>query len=441
MDDLFGQGCRLALIFALLSLFPPYAFSQAKLPPPAELAAPVAPKLVRLRELVALGIQHHPQLQRARLEVGVAQGNRLQAGLYPNPELYGDFGELGDRQGRGGINAFPVISQEIVTAHKLKLDQAIVDGTVNQANLAVTEQTFAVVADIRKKFFEYLTVQERLKVLAKLRSLATKSYRYTEQLEKAKQTSKLDVVQLRVDRNRVAARYDSTQARRRATWRELTAIVGVPHLPIADVRGTLEYPLPNYDLKAALQYAMNRHPQVLAAHVGVTKAQVVLRRASVQKIPNVTVGAGYVRQNQNKSDDWLIRFSVPLPVFDRNQGNVLAAQAALAQAHAEVRQAQNDIARKVANAFAVYQSERKRAERYREDILEDAERAYKLALAGFQGGEFGYLRVLAAQRALAEARLEYLESLSKAWQAASDISGLLLERQWPPVAVSHNTTK
>ncbi|MGF1580510.1 MAG: TolC family protein [Gemmataceae bacterium] len=436
MDALFGKECQGFLILAFISFLAPFASCQERLPPSARLAAPVTPKRVRLRNLVSLGLQHSPELQQARFAVKAAQGKSLQAGLYPNPTLTGDFVELGDRLGTGGINAFPIISQEIVTARKLKLDRKIADGTVNQVTLRITDQTFSLVVRIRRKFFEYLTLQQKLTVLSELRDLASASYRLAQQLEKAQQIAKLDVLQFAVAKNQLVARYEATVEQRTAVWRELVATVGVPNLPVAEVGGSLEYPLPEYRLDVAQKIVMHRHPRVLAAHVAVTKAEIALRRAEVEKIPNVTVSAGYIRQNQNKSDDWMLGVNVPLPLFDRNQGNILAAQAILSQAHLEVNRRQNELARQIAQAFGKYQSAKKRAELYQKDILQDAREAYKLAVAGFRGGEFAYLRVLAAQRTVAEARLEYLEARSKAWQAASEISGLLLEPHWPPTAIS-----
>jgi cobalt-zinc-cadmium efflux system outer membrane protein len=52
-------------------------------------------------------------------------------------------------------------------------------------------------------------------------------------------------------------------------------------------------------------------------------------------------------------------------------------------------------------------------------------------LAAFKGGQFEYPRVIQAQRAVAEARLELNKSLGEAWQAAAELSGLLLEEWWP----------
>jgi cobalt-zinc-cadmium efflux system outer membrane protein len=52
-------------------------------------------------------------------------------------------------------------------------------------------------------------------------------------------------------------------------------------------------------------------------------------------------------------------------------------------------------------------------------------------MQAFKGGQFEYLRVLQAQRALAESKLEHNRAVQEAWQAASEIAGLLLEEHWP----------
>ena len=162
-----------------------------------------------------------------------------------------------------------------------------------------------------------------------------------------------------------------------------------------------------------------------------TAAQLVVQRALVQPIPNVTVAAGYVRQNQNRSDDWTIGVSVPLPVWNRNQGNIQTAQAQLAEAMQEIGKVENDLVDRVASAFRDYTAARKRAERYRSAILPLARETYDLSAKGYRGGQFEYLRVLEAQRAFTQANLEYVRALGEAWKAASILSGLTLEEDWP----------
>mgnify|MGYP002781069677 FL=1 len=208
-------------------------------------------------------------------------------------------------------------------------------------------------------------------------------------------------------------------------------------MPNVAVAGDLEIPLPEYDLERVKAYVLGVHPDLRAAQVGVERAQLALRRATVEPVPNVTVGAGYVRQNQNQSNDWVVAASIPVPLWNRNQGNILAAKAQIGEAVAEVGRVQNDLTGRLSVAFGSYTAARTRAEKYKSAILPKAEESYRLSLKAYQGGQFEYLRVLQAQRAVAEARLEYLRSLGEMWRAASEIAGLMLEDQWPTVPMPH----
>ena len=165
--------------------------------------------------------------------------------------------------------------------------------------------------------------------------------------------------------------------------------------------------------------------------MAVDRARAAVRRAEAEVVPNVTLSAGYTRQNQNRSNDWAAGVSVPLVLWNRNQGNIRAAQAEVGAAAQEVGRVEADLAARLAQAFQTYAAARQRVGRYTGAILPRAEETYKLSLEAFKGGQFEYLRVLQAQRAVAEARLELNRALGEAWRAAGEISGLLLEEGWP----------
>jgi cobalt-zinc-cadmium efflux system outer membrane protein len=144
---------------------------------------------------------------------------------------------------------------------------------------------------------------------------------------------------------------------------------------------------------------------------------------------------GYIRQYENRSRDGAVGVSMPIPVWNRNQGNIRAARAEIGMAVQNVGRVENDLADRVATAFRTYAAARERAERYRREIVPRVEESARLALEAFRGAQFDYLRVLAAQRAVAEAKLELNRALNDAWRAAAELSGLLLEEVWPgPVA-------
>ena len=387
--------------------------------------------LLGLPELIDLGLERNPRLAQVGYSIDVARGRAVQAGLYPNPTVSATFDELGDVQGPAGVNTLPLVSQEIVTAGKLKLNRSAASREVDQATLNLTAQRFVLFAGIRQNYFEVLTLQRRVEILDELVKLAEQSVETTRKLLEAKQVSRLDVVQLEVDLERYRAEREATSRELPGAFRRLAAVVGVHGLPRARLAGSLDAPLPTYQLEPAQQFVLSEHPEMRFAQVGVDRAQLLLKRAQVEPIPNVTVGAGYVRQNQNRSDDWTIGVSVPIPVWNRNQGNIMAAQAQVAEAVQEVGRVENDLVERLATAFRDYAAAQERAARYRTAILPRARESYELSLKAYQGGQFEYLRVLEAQRSVAQSRLENVRAQGDSWRAASVLSGLLLEEHWP----------
>ena len=407
---------------------PPMKIESDSSAPPHELGAPA----LGLPELIGLTLQRNPSLARVGWAVDTARGKAVQAGIYPNSTFNVSGNELADRTGSAGIwSAYT--SQEIVTANKLGLSQSAAEKEVDQANLNLIAERYRVFTEVRQSYYEALTLQQRAEILAGLVRLAEQSVGNSNKLLRAKEAAELDVVQLEVDLERYRADLEATLRALPASYRKVAASVGVQDMPLGHLAGNLDTPLPDYDLERVRMYVLGIHPEIRAAEVGVERAQFVLRRAEVEPIPNVTVGAGYTYQGQNRSNDWDLGVGVPIPLWDRNQGNIRAAQAQVSEAVSQVGRVQNDVVNRLATAFANYASARQRAERYRSAILPRAQRTYDLSLRAYQGGQFEYLRVLEAQRAVAEAQLELVRSLGEMWQAASEIAGLMLEDQWPLV--------
>ncbi|MGL4463055.1 MAG: TolC family protein [Planctomycetia bacterium] len=414
---------------------PPSAKNDGSPPPPTlsteKTSEPSTAPILSLSALIDLTLERNPRLAQVGWAVETARGRAIQAGLHPNPSLSVSGDELGDRTGPGGIWTAPHFQQEIVTADKLGLSKAAALKEVDQAALRAAAERYRLFTEVRQHYFETATLQRRAEIGTELVALAEKSVENAQRLLKAGLNSELDVVQLEVDLERYRADLDAADCALPAAFRRLAASVGVNDLPFAKVVGDLEATLPDYDLDRVRAYVLGIHPELRSAQVGVERARLVLKRAAVEPIPNVTVGAGYVRQNQNRSDDWVVAASLPVPLWNKNQGNILAAKAQVGEAASEVGRVQNDLVGRLASAHGVYAAAKQRAERYRTAVVPKAEQTYQLALKGRKGGEFEYLRVLQAQRALAEARLEHLRSLGEAWRAASDVAGLMLEDEWP----------
>lgn len=423
---------RVVLPFLIGCVSASPALAQPAGPKPAALpeAAPVQP-LLTLDDLTRFAVERNPRLVQAVFSVDAAQGKALQAGLYPNPTVEVKFDELGDRTGQRGVNTLPLVTQEIVTGRKLSLSRAVAMKEVDQATLALAAQRATLLANVRAAYFDVIALQRRIDILTSLVKIADQSVSQTQKLLEAKQVSRLDLIQLEVEAEKLRTELEASEREWPAARKKLAAAAGTNDLPDARFEDLLNTSLPPYELPALQRFVLDVHPDVRSARVGVERAQAALRRAQVEPYPNVAVGTGYVRQNQNKSNDFAIGFSMTVPVWNRNQGNIRAAQAEIGVAAQEIGKVENDLTDRLATAYREYAAAQRREERYRLAILPRSRETYDLSLKAYQGGQFEYLRVLEAQRALTQANLEAVRALGDAWKAASAISGLTLEEEWP----------
>jgi cobalt-zinc-cadmium efflux system outer membrane protein len=291
-------------------------------------------------------------------------------------------------------------------------------------------QRYSLLTDVRVKFLEALVLQNRLEILQQMVALAERSVGQSNELLQAKQVARLDVVQLEVDAERLRSDLEATEQELPGAYRELRAAVGFSDLSLQSVSGALTDDIPAYDLDSVQTLVLASHPEIYAARQGVERARLLIQRARAEPVPNVSVDTGYVRQNQNDSNDYRIGASMTVPLWNRNQGNIRAAEAEYREAQQQVRQVQMELTERAAVAMRDYAGARRRAERYATAILPRALETYDLSRQAYQGGEFEYLRILEAQRALAQAHLDHIRALGDAWKAAAVLSGLTLEDTW-----------
>lgn len=397
---------------------------------PAAQAGP--PAALRLDELVKAAVERNPRLAKATFAVDAAQGRFVQAGLYPNPVFSFTADELGDRTGPGGILT-PSLSQEIVRGGKLQLSQAAAAKEVDQVALNLMAERYAVIGSVRAAFYEAFALQERAVILRDLIRINETIAARTAAARQAGGAAEIDVVQLELELERVRAEAKAVDQELPAAVRRLAAVVGVGELPPGPLAAPFDLTLPTYDADNTRTVVTTVHPSVRAARVATEQAAFALRRAQAEPIPNVTVTAGYTRQNQNRSNDWGVGVSVPLPVWNKNQGNIQAAAAELAASQQDVGRVENELAERVAVTFRTYAAAKQRAEWYQTRIISRAEQAIAILTDETlkPRANVTILQVIQAQRTLAEARLEYNKSLGEAWRAAAELSGLLLEETWP----------
>jgi outer membrane protein, heavy metal efflux system len=155
--------------------------------------------------------------------------------------------------------------------------------------------------------------------------------------------------------------------------------------------------------------------------------QAALRVEESKRIPDVTVSGGVRNVNETDDTGFVVRLSLPLVLFDRNQGGVLEARHRVAGAEAERRATEMRLAVALAEAYQALLTAYRNVTVIRQEVLPAAQEAFEVATEGYRQGKFGFLDVLDAQRTLFETRGQYLEALSAHHKAVADAERLIGE--------------
>ena len=148
--------------------------------------------------------------------------------------------------------------------------------------------------------------------------------------------------------------------------------------------GRVDSFIPLYDYDTLLAYVLRNHTDMLTALNGVEIARYNLKAAQVVPIPDVSVNFMVTRDYtvEPKQAAPSAALSVPLPLWDRNKGGVVSAEAALVRAEEEPHRVEMNLTNTLAGAFANYKSNLDALEYYRRFILPDEVRYYRSATTG-----------------------------------------------------------
>jgi cobalt-zinc-cadmium efflux system outer membrane protein len=210
---------------------------------------------------------------------------------------------------------------------------------------------------------------------------------------------------------------EASRKRLAATWGEETPL-------FEDVEGELDAirPIPSM---AKIEGLISQNPDIArwVTEKEQHRANVVFEDAG--RIPDPTISLG--ARNFNETDDhaFTLAVSIPLPIFDRNQGGSLEARHGLARAHRDYQAARMMVLNDLAEAYQSLSSAYVEATTLKTDVLPGAQSAFDASREGYRQGKFDYLVLLDSQRTLFEVRARYIEALNLYHKAVADVERLI----------------
>ena len=381
----------------------------------AQLQAP-GQKTITLEELQQMALQNNPTFAQAAANVRAAEGRKQQSGLYPNPIVGYQGEEIRGGSFRGGEQGF-FVQQNIVMAGKLGLNRNIFEQEKKQAETEADEQTLRVVTNVKMSFIQALAAQQTLELRQNLSKLAEDAVETSHELANVGQADAPDVLEAEVEAQQADLAVTMAEQNQQRAWKELATVVGSPHLPRMRVEGNLE-DTPAVDADALVEKIVTDSSAVKIAELGVKKAQANLARAKREMIPDLQLRAG-LQQNRELLDttgrptglQGFADVGVQVPIFNRNQGNIVTSKADLERAQREVERVKLALRERAASVVQNYAYSQTAAARYKNQMIPRAQKAYEMYAKKYREMAAAYPQVLIAQRTLMQLQVAYLNSL------------------------------
>ena len=382
---------------------------------PAAVAAPLT-----LDAALGLALEHNPALRAAAHGVHIAAGQRVQAAALPNPEV----SLLAEGLQKEGRTTTVMVSQLIELGGKrgARIAAAELDGAAAAAELAAARSKLR--AEVMAAFFDVLAAQERMTLAAASSELARRASAAASRRVAAGRISPVEETRARVAEANSKIELSQSGSELEAARRQLAAAWGGG----APSFGAVEAPsaaVPARPAGAELGAMLAQAPQLVLARIEVERQQARADLERRRQLPDLTLSLGSKRDEQFGQRQTVVGVSLPLPLFDRNQGNIASALRRTDHARDELAAIENRLALEVSQAWLRLDASEAQLEIIRSEILPAAQSAYDASAKGFELGKFGFLDVLDAQRTLFQARAQYVRSLAELHRAGADIERLL----------------
>lgn len=384
-----------------------------------------------LSQVLDEALRNNLRLLAERFNISIGEARILQARLKPNPVLSVEANYLDLL----GAKFDPARSAAGPTELNARVDYLLERGGKRQQRVAVAEAARAVselellnstrnlILDVQTGFTEILLAKENLAV-------ARTSLDAFDRIVTVNRTrvDSGDLARVELVRSEVAAlqfRNSVRQAdmRLRLARNQLQLLMGRTALSTDfDVVGELRRDRLLLESQEILRDALAYRPDLDALRRDQARSQADVRLQLAQGKIDYTVGAGYNRQlnvgTGFRGDSVGLYFSVPLPVYNRNQGEIERARREQEQIAARIRSMEQEISVEVANAFEQYLTAKSLLESIEGDMMDQAKRVREVIDFSYRRGEATFVELLDAQRTfnetmlgLNEARAEYAKSL------------------------------
>lgn len=394
---------------------------------------PDNPTVITEQQAIALFYQNNLGLIAAHYNLDQAHAEEIIASAIPNPVFSLSISELSSHiadaqpQDRSSLPAvYPQIQQLIETAGKRSLRMESAGLGAEAAELDVQDVVRQLTNAVRHAFYNLLLSQKN-------HELAEDTVKRYQQIMaanavrlRAGDISESDYTRIEVESLKAQGDLDRAQTALKLAKADLLLLLGWPenhtNLVAADTWPAANLTEISTQEEHLTHRALETRPDLKAARLRILQAEKNLDLARRLAIPDVTLEAGYGRDPGNYfTNTGNVGFSVPLPIFYRQEGEISKAGVSLNSAQLQVRQAEQSIRTEVVKALSAWRSAEDIARRFEKSVLARIVKLREAQEFAYQKGATGLLDLIDAERNYKAMLSDYHSALANRSNAWADL--------------------
>ena len=377
-----------------------------------------AATLITLDQAIDMAVANSPAIKAARTQIEQSQAQEITANLRPNPTLSWDSQFIPVFSGDFSADTLNNLQQFDIgvgylfeRGHKRqnRLRAARDQTAVTTAQVADTARTL--VFNVAQQFINILQANSTLKFALDDLNSFQQTVNISEQRYRAGDISEGDYLKIKLQLLQFQTDVSSARVAKVQALGSLRQLIGYSNLPHDyDCAGDLEYQPLTASLPDLQAKALAERPDLKAAQKGITAAnsQIGLAKADAKVDFNASASFSHVSGVSSTS----LFFNVPLPFFNRNQGEIARTKFALTQAELASKAAEDTVMTDVINAYEAATSNQDVVKLYVSGYLKEAQDSRDISEYAYKGGAATLLDYLDAERSYRSTQLAYRQALA-----------------------------
>jgi outer membrane protein, heavy metal efflux system len=354
-------------------------------------------------------------VEAARLEVGVAEAERIGARLRPRPGLTISAENLrlsgetpANRLHEYGIS----VAQPIELGNRKALRMEVAERTVSVSEARLTGVLRRQLFDLKRTYYESVLARVLLDIEQENRDNFEGLVKFNTVRFEEGYIAEGDLLKVRLERTKFDFAVANAELALRKVKIRLLELIGERDFERAlrvEISNRLQVPPVDLNLAQLKETALVNRPEIKVAETELALAGVSIKLERSRAKGEVTPYAGYKRVGVDNT--LLAGVTVPLPIGNRNQSGIARAEAEQKVSETNLNLVRNRTLAEVEAAYRAYETAREQVRAYEAGLLKQADESREIQLAAYQEGATELITLIEAQKTRTEVRATYYRAI------------------------------